>query len=305
MPSTTYDFPAATLNGQLLTVDRLSNSPILIYRLLRTIVQQRLVGDRALSGRVNLTGTGSGVYEIGESIFPDFLPLVVPPLSEYPLTTTTPGAAATVQPIKWGQAFDISDRMIAHNRMDILMRNLTKVANRLVFNSDAISLSAIASAVSQTQAAFAVWGTATATPFADVMNAIAQVDTLNQGYTVDTVLLSPTKYAQALSSPTVLANMPREAASNITLTGNMTQIAGLDWWKTTNLPSGVTAMVLDSTQLGSQAYEDLGGGYTGTPGQVESQVIPLLKQDGKRVQARIVKAPMVQEPACAVKLTGN
>jgi hypothetical protein len=294
MPSTTYDFPTTQINGQLLTVDRLANSPLLIYRMLRTVIQQRLVGDRALAGRVNLTGTGSGVYEIGEQIFPDFLPVVVPPLDEYPLTTDTPGTIAEVHPLKWGQGFEISDRMIAHNRMDIMMRRLTKVANRLIFNSDAITLSAIASAVTQTQAATnGVWGTTGSTVFADVMLAAAQVDSLNQGYVPDTVLLSPTKYAQAISSPNVLGAMPREDRQNITATGNMVTIAGMQWWKTTNLPPGVLGMVFDSTALGSQAYEDLGGGYTGTPGQVESQVIPLPLKDGKWVQARIVKAFMV------------
>jgi hypothetical protein len=39
--------------------------------MLRTLVQQRLVGDKALSGRVDLTGSGSAVYEIAESIFAD------------------------------------------------------------------------------------------------------------------------------------------------------------------------------------------------------------------------------------------
>jgi hypothetical protein len=94
---TQYDFPAPTLSGQNLTVDRYLRDPVRIYRALRTLVQQRLIGDRLLTGRVNLTGTGSGVYEIAEAILPDFMPLVVPPLDEYPLTTFTPGTPAQVR----------------------------------------------------------------------------------------------------------------------------------------------------------------------------------------------------------------
>lgn len=305
---TLYDFPKPSLSGQNLTVDRYLNDPVRIYRALRTMVQQRLIGDRLLTGRVNLTGTGSGVYEVAEAIVPDFLPLIVPPLDEYPQTTFTPGTPAQVVPAKWGQAFDMSDKVIAHGRMDLFRRNLVKVANGLIQNSDTITLAAIASLVTQTQAATATWGGATATPFLDIELAVAQIDTLNLGYTADTVVLTPTKFAQLLGSPTVLANSGREGANTIQATGNVFQFAGLTIWKTTNMPSGWLGMVLDSTQLGSQAYEDLGspGGanYTGTPGEVESAVVPLPTRDGKRCQARIVKAPMVQEPGAAVRLTG-
>jgi hypothetical protein len=79
-----------------ITVDRLINNPVLIYRLLRTLVQQRLVGDKLLGGRVDLTGSGSVVYEIAESIFADMQAEIVAALMEYPLTTDTPGTIAAV-----------------------------------------------------------------------------------------------------------------------------------------------------------------------------------------------------------------
>jgi hypothetical protein len=306
---TLYDFPTPSLSGQNLTVDRYLKDPVRIYRALRTLVQQRLIGDRLLTGRVNLTGTGSGVYEIAEAILPDFMPMVVPPLDEYPLTTFTPGTPAQVVPVKWGQGFEMSDKVIAHARIDLLRRNLVKVANRLVKNSDTITLAAIASLVTQTQAASnGAWGTTGATPFLDVELGIAQVDQLDLGYTIDTGVLTPVKWANLMASPTVLASAAREGNNTVQVTGNMFEFAGITWWKTNNLPAGWSGMLLDSTQLGSQAYEDLGDpgevGYTGTPGQVESASYPLPTRDGRRVQARIVKAPMVQEPGCAVRLTG-
>ncbi len=306
MPDTTYNFPLPVVNGQLITVDRMANSPIMIYRALRTIVQQRLIGDKILTGKVNLTGTGAGVYEISESIFPDYLPTQVSPLAEYPLTTNTPGTVAQVNTPKWGQAFEISDEMIAHNRMDILRRNLLKMANRLVFNLDAQVLAAVASAVTQTQAGTAAWSSpSTADPLADVLLAAAQIDSLNMGYLADTVVLTPTLFARAISANKVIQNMPREnSANNITLNANMAQIGGMTFLKSTNLPGGVSGIVLDSTVLGSLAWEDLGGGYAGPPDDVQSKTIRQEKVDGVHVQGRIVKAPMVQEPGAAVKLTG-
>lgn len=303
MPTTTYNFPPTTFSGQLITVDRMSNSPTMIYRALRTLVQQRLIGAKILTGEVNLTGTGSGVYEISEAIFTDFLPLQVTPLSEYPLTTDTPGSIAVVTPPKWGQSFDISDEMIAHNRMDILRRRLLKMANRLVFNLDAQILAAVASAITQTYTATTTWATtATADPFGDVMKAAAVIDTLNLGYNADTVVLTPTLFANVVSASKVLLNTPREGAGNIMLTGSMAGIGGMTFLKSTNLPSGVSGMVLDSTVLGSLAFEDLGGGYTGPANDLQSKQYRKEGIDGIHVQARIVKAPMVQEPGAAVKL---
>ncbi|WP_375490233.1 hypothetical protein [uncultured Jatrophihabitans sp.] len=306
---TLYDFPQPQVSGQNIIYDRYLNNPVRIYRPLRTLVQQRLIGDRLLTGRVDLTGTGSGVYEVAEAILPDFLPLVVPPLDEYALTTFTPGTPAQVIPFKWGQAFDMSDKAIAHGIVNLLRRNTTKVANRLVTNSDSITLAAIASLITQSQAAQnGAWGTTGATPFLDIELAIAKVDSLNMGYNVDTVVLTPTKFAQLMATPTVLAGTPREDnANNVQLTGNMREFAGLTIWKTTNMPAGWSGMVLDSEQLGSQAYEALpsvaGVSYSGNAGQVETAVVPLPTKDGVRVQSRIVKAPMVQEPGCAVQLT--
>jgi hypothetical protein len=301
---TTYPAGPPSINGQSITVDRLTSSPVYIYRLLRTLVQQRLIGDKLLGGRVDLTGSGSVIYEIAETIFADLPAEKVKALMEYPLTTDTPGTPAVASPDKWGLATEISDEMIARNRMDLALRKLIKLANRIVFQFDALALSAIGSAVTQTQAATAAWNTTNADPLADILLAAAQVDTLNQGYVIDTVALTPTLFARLITASKVIDRAPREGDGSILSTGNMVQIAGLDIWKTTNMPPGVSAMVVDSTQLGSIAYENLGGGYQGSPLDVESKNIRKDTQDGWRIQARKVAVPMVQEPAAAVKITG-
>lgn len=302
--TTTYPPAAPTINGQTITADRLINNPVLIYRMLRTLVQQRLVGDKALSGRVDVTGSGSVVYEIAESIFADMPAEIVAALMEYPITTDTPGTPAVAATNKWGLATEIADELVARQRIDLVMRKLIKLANRIVFQFDALALSAISSAVTQTQAATAAWNTTNADPFADILLAAAQVDSLNQGYVVDTALTTPTAWARVVSNAKILDRAPREGNDNVVLTGNLVRIAGVSIWKTTNMPAGVSAMVLDSTQLGSIAYENLGGGYDGSPGDVESKRIRKDANDGWRIQARKVAVPMVQEPGAAVKITG-
>lgn len=300
-----YPAQPATLSGDLLTVNRLMNQPTLIQRALRTLVQQRLVGDKVLTGRVDLTGTGAANYEISEAIMSTNLAERVAPMMEYPLTSDASAASAIASTEKWALGFEISDELIARNRIDIFNRRMIKLANRLAFGFDALILSAIASAVTQTSAATTAWDQPTADPFADITLAASVSDSLNQGYNIDTVLASPTRFARLISAAKVIERLPREGNDTTVVTGRMQQIAGLTIWKTTNLPSGVDAMVLDSSLLGSIGWEDLGGGYQGSADDVQSKRFRLDANDGWRVQGRRVGVPMVQEPGAAVKITST
>jgi hypothetical protein len=305
-----YDVPIPTQSGTTITVDWLRNDPRRIYRLLRTLVMQNLVGWRLLSGRVDLTGTGFGIYEVSEQILSGLAGSIVRPLSQYPLTQTGTPSLATVRPDKTGLKTIISDEDVAHNRMDKVMRDLKKIANQLTFQNDGLALAAIASAVTKSVTAVATWdGTNAANPFLDVLLADAGVVSENQGYNVDTVVTTPTKFAYAISSALARGILPREAAENTATTNiNNIRIANQTWLKTTNMPVGVTAIALDSSMLGSMAYERLGGGYQGDPSDmasgVESKRFRDEETDGTIVQARIVRAPMIQEPNSARVITG-
>jgi hypothetical protein len=303
-------YPVPTVNGTAVTVDWLLNDPRRIYRLLRTLVQQRLISWRLLTGRVDLTGSGFGVYEVTEAIFATQQGTIIRPLSQYPLTDTGVPTLATVQADKTGLKEIFSDEVIARGRIDKVMRDLVKIANRLVFQNDALALAAIASAVVKTTPAHGTWdGTTGADPLQDSLLASASVEEENQGYMVDTIATTPTKFAYAISSAVKAGILPRESANNAATNNiNAIDIAGLTWVKTTNMPVGVTAIALDSTMLGSLAYERLGGGYQGDPadvqGGVETKRYRVEDSDGVAVQARIVRAPMIQEPNSARVITG-
>jgi hypothetical protein len=213
-----------------------------------------------------------------------------------------------VRALKNGLKTIISDEAIAHNRIDKVMRDLVKIANQLVFQQDATALAAIASAVTKTTAGAAAWTAGTSNPFLDVLLADASIQEENQGYSADTVVTTPTLFANAVGRATVLNFLPREAGNVLTRDINQIDLAGKTWLKTTNMPVGVSALVLDSTMLGSLAYERLAGGYQGDPSDMSSGVESKRYRDddvdGVVVQARIVRAPMVQEPNSARVLTG-
>lgn len=293
-----------SLSGQTVTVNWLMNNPVVIYRTLRTLVQQRLIGDKLLTGRVDLTGSGSAVFGVSEGIFATRSAERVAPGGEYPLSDDDDGVPALAVTDKWGLSTEIPQEIIARNRMDVVRRKLIKLANRIAFGFDALCLSAIATAVTQEQDVASAWSGSSADPFLDIMLGGAVVDELNQGYDVNVIALKPTEFARAVAAAKVIERMPREGDSSLVITGRMIQIAGITFLKTTNLPSGVTRLLADSTVLGSIATERLGGpGWTGSPDDIETKVEPLQGRDGFLVSARKVAVPMVQEPGAAIELT--
>lgn len=293
-----------TLSGQKVTVDWMMNNPVFIYRTLRSLVQQRLIGDKLLTGRVDLTGSGSAVFGVSEGIFASRNAERIAPGGEYPLSDDDDGIPALAVTDKWGLSTEIPQELIARNRMDVVRKKLIKLANRIAFGFDALVLSAIATAVTQEQQQGLAWSATGADPFLDLMLGGAKVDETNQGYDVNVVALTPTEFARAVAAAKVIERMPREGDSSLIITGRMIQIAGLTFLKTTNMPSGVKRLVADSTQLGSIATERLGGpGWTGSPDDVETKLEPLQGRDGFLLSARKVAVPMVQEPGAAVEIT--
>ena len=300
-----YAPPAPTVSGDNITVNRLVNSPVLIQRALRTLAQMRLVGDKILTGSVDLTGTGAVNYEVSEAIMAASLAERIDDLMEYPLSAEPSAVSQMAATENWGLSTLISDKLVARNRVDIVNRKMIKLANRIAFGFDSLVLSAVASAVTQTSAAVAAWNTTNADPFADITLGAAVVDSLNQGYEVDTVLATPTRWARLIASAKIIERAPRESNDSLLLTGRLARIAGLNIWKTTNMPSGVDVMLLDSRQLGSIGWEDQGGGYMGSADGVQSKRIRLEENDGWKIQGRRIGVPIVQEPGAAVKITNT
>lgn len=304
---TIFSPPSPTVDGTTITVSYLVNNPELIQRTLRSLVLKRLIGGKMLKGRVDVTGSGSAIFETGESIFANDVAEIVDELAEYPLTDDSNVALSVFTVDKYGLATDIPDALIKRNRMDIVSRKLVKIANRIVYGFDARVLSAIGSAVTQTQAVSAAWNNAAADQLLDVLLAGAVVDALDEGFAVDTIALKPIPWARLVAATKVLENRPREGSDNPMVTGTLLSFAGLDFLKTNAMPAGVEVMLADTQQLGSIMWEDQGGGYNGSAGDVdgvESKVIRLDKRDGVRVQVRKVQEPVVSEPGAGVKLTG-
>lgn len=303
-----YSYPPAppTLSGDLETISRFLNSPTQINRRLRTLAEQRYIGDAVLSQRFAVSG-GAVVYQTGESIFPVDTPQSVSPGSEYPLTQVATGTASIATTVKWGQATVITDESVARNNFQPVSIALTKLVNGNVKQVDSVALSAISSAVTQNTAATAGWSTATAANIlGDVARAKANILALNQGYMPDTVLLDDLHWAYAFAAFTMGGFLPRETnADNPLITGSFPVVDGMRWLSSPNVPTSTVVTVLDSTMLGGMADENIGGpGYEGQGALgVQGKSIREDANDQWRLQMRRVVVPVVQEPAAAWKIT--
>lgn len=301
----TYPPAPPVVAGDTLQIHQLLQSPTLLARALRTIAQNRYISDVLLTSRIDAQG-GGVLYQQNESIFTDRQPEAVRPGMEYPQTGLGYGPWQFAAVAKWGQDVPVTDEAIKRLNMDPVNRAFTKLINQNVATVDSIALAAIASQVTQTQAATALWTSGSAVILRDIMLAKAKVRALNQGFELDTLAVDDTTFAYVASDPTLATLRAREDQSNPVYSGEFPVIAGVRILPTPNMPPGVQALGVDSTQLGGMADEKLGGpGYTGAgPQGIETKSIRQEDEDAYNLRARRVTVPVVVEPSAAIRFTG-
>lgn len=303
----TYPPAAPTLSGDQLTISTFLNSPAHVARRIRTIAEQRFISDVLLTARLEVEG-GAVRYETGEPLYSDRAPESITPGGEYPLTTIGDGTSQLAKTEKWGQDALVTDESIKRRKMDPVNRATQKLVNQLVKTVDGLAMSAIASAVTQSDAARAPWDGSGAAPsiLRDILDACAEIRALNEGFEPDTLVVDDLTWAALAADEKIAGLRAREDKSNPVYSGNFIVIGGLRVLPTPNLGMSKTALVVDSAQLGGMADEKIGGpGYVSTDGVgVEAKSIRDDDNDQWRLRARRVTVPVVLEPRAAYKITG-
>ena len=298
-------FPPAspTIAGDYMTVSRFLNTPTLVARRMRTLAEQRLIATSILTGREVVSG-GAISFDQNEGLYTDRPVEAVSPGGEYPITTVGDGTAQLAKVVKWGQDTFVTDEAAKRKAMSAVDKALLKLINTAAKNVDTVALAAIASSVTQSQAAAAAWSAASGTQILrDILTAKASLSALNQGYEADTLIVNDASWAYLASDQVLINAIARETQSNAVVTGNFELIAGLRIMRTPNLPAS-GAWVVDSSQLGGIATEDLGGNYQVVDGILESKTIRDDENDQWRLRARAVAVPYINEPNAAIRITG-
>jgi hypothetical protein len=297
----------AVLADPNVTASRFLQNPNFVARALQTLGDLRYIGTRLLRGRMATTGGAVG-YELVQGVFADANPEVVAPGAEYTMTTIQDGPAGLARVAKWGKDTEVTDEAIQRRNLDPVRQALNKLSNSAGLVIDQAVVSVVASGITQTRAAAAGWTTATPSILRDILRAVADVRANNLGYEPDVLLVDDTTWAYMASDTTIANAMARETANNPVSTGRFARLAGLDVVPTpaANLPGGVSgnAWVIDTSQLGFIATEDLGGGYQRAGELIESKVMRLEERDAWRLRARANFIPVVTDPGAGFKITG-
>lgn len=304
----TYPGPAPSYSGDTLNIHRLLKDPATVARRLRTLLDRKYIADAVLKQRLQVIG-GAITWDSGEPIGTSEAPRAVAPGSEYPLVQLGTGTPSVAKTTKWGQDAEITDEAIARQKMAVVNRALTKLANQNVMTVDALALSAAVSAVTQTRPATGLWANASAEEIlTTVMLAKADVTSLGEGYDPDQVVLDELTYATVKAKFIAAGYLPREGTDNAIATGDFPKVEGMVWLPSPQAPAG-TVLVEDSQQLGGMADEDLQSpGYAkatdaGQAG-VEVKIIRDEDEDEYRARARRVTVPVILEPMAGIRITG-
>jgi len=301
-----YPPAAPTLSGDTLTISRFLSQPNLVQRRIRDLSLNRFIADRLLVGRYEASG-GSVLYEQNESQYTADAPEAVNPGAQYPRSSASPGPAALAGVTKWGQDVPITDEHVKRYGRRAVDVAMLKITNYLIRQVDAIALTAISAATTQTAAATAAWSAGAADPLLDIMLGEAAIRANDQGYDPDVVIMDDARYARLVANAKVISGLSRESAGNVTTTGQIARIGNLQILLTNNLPVAGTVFVVDSQMLGGLAYERLDSPeYQGDPANgVESWTRrDPDANDQWLVRGRRPVVPIVQEPNAAYKITG-
>jgi hypothetical protein len=304
----TYPAGAPTLSGDTLSISRFLQSPAAINRRLRDFRDLRFISDQLLTQRFRSSG-GAVLYEQSEPFVSDRTAESVGAGSEYPYANLPTGTAAIAAIQKWGQKVLLTDEEIARNAYAgaAVDRAMQKVVNSIISQVDSITMSAIASAVSQTfnvtGTGGGVWTGATPTILRDIFRARAIPMALNLGYNIDTLVVNDVQYAYMLTDTGITNMLRREDPNNPVYSGQISMLGNLKVLVSPNLPA-TTAYMLDSQQLGGMADEvDGAPGYAVSDLAVQVKAIRSEETDSWDLQGRRKTVPVVQEPGAAVKLT--
>lgn len=297
-----------SLSGDTLSISRFLSSPLAIQRRLRTFRDLRFVSDQLLTQRFRSQG-GAVLFEQSEPMVNDRAAESVAPGSVYPYANTPTGTAGIAAVQKWGQKVNLTDEEIARNIYGgaAVDRALRKVVNTIISQVDAITMSAIYSAITQTFDVTAgggvAWTGASPTFLRDILRAKAVIVGLNQGYVPDTLALNDAHYAYLMSDETITNALRRETTDNPVYSGEIERIAGLTIVVS---PAITNPLVLDSTQLGGMADElDGAPGYAVSDLSVQVKSIRKDDSDSWDLQGRRKTVPVVQETGAGVEITNT
>jgi hypothetical protein len=298
------------------TLDAYLKTPRIISRDLTALAVQNFVADRVFTrGTPEQVAGGNAVFQKSESIYLDS----TRDFEEIGVRSKFPRAGwsedlFTAAVHQYGLEVPISYLSIRRNARDIAARALKKLANNSVKFIDTkmfvVMNAEVTAGNAQTTAATATWAGGSAKILKDFANARLLINKADQGYNMDTVLLSNDDLATLVTDPGILSVLARESGNQAS-TGEVSQILGIRQIIGTNRLAQGTAWFLEAGTVGTIADEqpDPQEGYAAyDPGADSAQLWVRTYDDVDNSQwvIRCMRSPAmwIAEPKALVKMTG-
>jgi len=307
----TYPIPGSALaaDATVAQVMAFLKSPTELARRFADILSDHnFLAHHLLRGRYDIQG-GAVVYLPDEAIEAEEGPETIVPGGEYPLVSLNADTPRIIAAMKKGFGAEVTDEQVTRLKLDPVERAIQMLAYTIVSSFDSLTMSSIASAVTQTVAGGA-WtgGSAGATIVANVEAAKAQIRAQRRGYRATTVVMTGAQYAAV--APSLMAILPREAGNPV-LSGSWPNVLGLDWVTSDDLPAGWVPTVLDADNLGGIGHEQIASPeYVALSSVADDRSNVEVarfreKNDATRIQIRKADVPVVRNPNAAVEITGT
>ena len=302
MTNYTYPLPAS----QLPTVTAveaagfLKNPLLIARRLSELITEDKLMSYYLLSGRWQIVGGALMVESEVADETADLTTEAVAPGAEYSTITLSEAERRLVTAQKRGAMRRITDEGVTRSAMDVVNRNLTGLANKVIRDWESLSMSVIQSAG---------LGSFTSAPWADGDTIITAVETakaemvgLGKDFNPSVLVITDAQWAKIA---TAIKDMLPSNDNTIAM-GGFPQTLGLSWVRSQYLPKNWVPTLFDRDYFGGIGHETiLSEGYVSIGnGLAEVKRERSLNVDGTDITVRKTDVPVIRNADAGMRILG-
>lgn len=309
--------PLAPTSPQL-TVDVLLKNPEIIRRRLTDLTYKRFVADKVfMRGSPDQVQGGGARYQRSEALF--FDGTSPGPVEQVGFRSEFPRAGWSEAILEafvkaYGLEFVINDLAKRRNAIDMVERGLIKLGNGIVRFVDTVAMTLLLDTTGNGSTTFAAggdWTTAATDIIFDLNRARQAIETVEEGYVADTVLINDAQFADLMNDPDIRAAMPRESRDSFIQTGVLPSLLGFQFIRTSRLTAGkvvvmnskVAGTIADEAPLAEEGY---GSYQPDDPAQAPIWTKQYREENTSDTVVRGVRWPAmwIAEPKAIVVITG-
>lgn len=296
---TTFQPPAGpTISGRNITLDTYLNNPLRVAADVRALAADYFLADRIFAPGGSVAGSGAVIYDqlVGsEFYFTGRDVQAINPGQEFPLLDMAEGVPLVARTTKWGGSLQFTYEDLERNRVDKLASGLTRLRNTVTRKVDAVGMAVLRAAPIVQATASASWALAGTNIVKDVMTAMAAVDALDLGYTVDTAIVSPVTALNLMTNDKLnnMIGQSNGAIASPLASRQLDGVLGLTWYPTPRVSDNEVLLVAGRSV-----------GRISDERPLYTRVVDDPERERRIIMAGRLTVPYVTDPKACIRITG-